>query len=75
MWPVLGSFAVAGLALWLTVGLVRLHEVMRQAEHDARLDRRIGERVMRGNSLSWNDETPAELGGHRGSADTHSRKG
>ena len=75
MWPVLGSLAVGGLFVWLLVHLVRLHELLRQAERDARLDDRIADRVMRGTSASWNDEDRAQLGGRPVFDATRSRKG
>ena len=67
-WAAFASIAVAALAVVVIRGLALLWLDMRQRERDLAIERRILETY--GTSLSWNDETPAELGGRRGSAPT-----
>ena len=68
IWPYLAAAAVLGLAVVLTHGLGTLFADLRRTERDLAAERRLLDRY--GGSLSWNDETPAELGGRRGSAPT-----
>ena len=73
IWPYIASAAVLVLAVWLTHGLGTLFADLRRTERDLAAERRLLDRY---GSLSWNDETPAELGGHRGFAPTpHGRNG
>ena len=62
--------AVIAIAALVSLALCRLMARHTRPADDGRIYR-----YGQGTSLSWNDETPAELGGRRGSADTHSRKG
>ena len=73
IWTVVATAAVLGLAVWLAYGFGTLWADLRRTERDLAAERRLRDRY---GSLSWNDETPAELGGHRGFAPTpHGRNG
>ena len=67
-WAVFAAIAVAALTVVVIRGLALLWLDMRRAERDLAAERRLLDRY--GGSVTWNDETPAELGGHRGSAPT-----
>ena len=68
IWPYLAAAAALTLAVVLAHGFAGLFADMRRAERDLAAERRLLDRY--GGSVAWNDETPAELGGHRGSAPT-----